>query len=219
MFDAVGTLFRSRGTVGEIYGSVASNYGFHADFPTIDRLFNRLLRSRGVPIERTDWKSLVESVFADLGPFPRFDDFFDEVYEVFRTGQGWRCYPETVAVLESLKKNHFGLGVVSNFDSRLNEVLDGLKIRQFFDVVVTPHSTGFAKPDARIFRSAASMLGKPPADILFAGDDVELDFIAAAGAGLQSVLVDRYTPVTPERKNCIPDLSGVLTLPDIASQI
>ena len=218
LFDAVGTLFHSRATIGEIYGSVATAYGFHTDVRAIDQEFIRMVKARGVPIEKAGWKSLVGSVFANLGPFPRFDDFFEEVYEVFRTNQGWHCYPETVSVLETLKNNQYGLGVVSNFDSRLSGVLEGLRIRRYFDAIVTAHSAGYAKPDERIFLAAAEQLEVAPGDALFAGDDIEQDFKGAARAGLQSVLIDRHTPLASQEKHRIPDLRGLLGLLDIAPQ-
>ena len=218
LFDAVGTLFHSRGTIGEIYGGVAAGYDFHADTRAIDTEFIRLVKARGAPIEKADWKSLVGSVFSNLGPFPQFDSFFEEVYEVFRSEQGWHCYPETVSVLETLKKIQYGLGVVSNFDSRLSGVLDDLRIGQYFDTVVTAQSSGYAKPDERIFLAATEALEVAPAEALFAGDDVEQDFKGAARAGLNSVLVDRLAPKTPDGKNRVRDLRGLLELLDIAAQ-
>ena len=214
----MGTLFHSRGTIGEIYGGVAAAYDFHTDANAIDQEFLRLVNARGVPIEKADWKSLVGSVFANLGPFPRFDAFFEEVYEVFRSDQGWHCYPETISVLETLKKNQYGLGVVSNFDSRLSGVLDDLGIAQYFDTVVTAQSSGYSKPDERIFLAAAKALEVAPAEALFAGDDIEQDFNGAAAAGLYSILVDRFAPKAADGKPRIQDLRGLLGLLDIAAQ-
>ena len=218
LFDAVGTLFHSRGTIGEIYGGVAATYDFHTDARTIDKEFMRLVKARGAPIEKADWKSLVGSVFANLGPFTRFDEFFEEIYEVFRTNQGWHCYRETVSVLVTLKTNHYGLGVISNFDSRLSQVLDGLRIGQYFDTVVTAESSGYAKPDERIFLAATEALDVAPEEALFAGDDFEQDFEGAANAGLCSILVDRFGQKRSDSNDRIADLRGLLTLLDIAPQ-
>ncbi len=216
LFDAVGTLFHSRGTIGEIYRGVATTYEFYTDARAIDKEFISRVKARGVPIEKADWKALVVSVFAKLGPFPRFDEFFEEVYEVFRTDQGWHCYPETVSVLETLRKNQYGIGVVSNFDSRLSGVLDGLRIGRLFDTVVTAQSSGYAKPDERIFLAATEALKVAPAEALFAGDDFEQDFKGAAGAGLYSVLVDRLSSRASDSENRVQDLRGLLRLLDIA---
>ena len=216
LFDAVGTLFHSRGTIGEIYAGVATTYDFHIDAGTLDKEFIGLVKAQGVPIEKADWKALVAAVFSNLAPFPRFEEFFEEIYEFFRTNQGWHCYPETVSVLETLKKHRYGLGVVSNFDSRLTGVLDGLRIGQLFDTVITAQSSGYAKPDKRIFLAATEALGVAPGETLFAGDDFEQDFKGAAGAGLYSVLVDRLTPNAPDGENQVQDLRGLLRLLDIA---
>ncbi len=210
LFDAVGTLFHSRGTIGEIYGNVAANYDFHSDPDAIDQEFLHLVKARGIPVDKAGWKSLVGSVFANLGPFPRFDDFFEEIYEVFRTEQGWHCYRETVPVLETLKQSHYRLGVVSNFDSRLNGVLDDLRIRPYFEAIVTPDSSGHAKPDTRIFLNATDRLGVTPPEALFVGDDLRQDVQGAARAGLDSILVDRQMPDSPGDGASIRTLEGIL---------
>ena len=211
IFDAVGTLFRSRGTIGEIYAGVAKDYGSRADPAEIERHFVRLTASEGAPIEKAGWKFLVGSIFAEFGPFPRFDEFFEEVFEVFRTDQGWRCYPETERVLETLAQHGYSLGVVSNFDSRLHGVLEDLKISDYFDAIVTPDSAGYAKPNKKIFLEATRCLGVEPGEALFAGDDFGQDFEAATRAGLLSVLIDRSGRKRPEEPMAIPDLSGILS--------
>ena len=212
LFDAVGTLFRSRGTIGEIYGGVARAYGSTANPLEIERHFVRRTALEGVPTEKAGWKSLVRSIFAEFGPFPRFDEFFEEVFEVFRTDQGWRCYPETEYVLETLKHHGYSLGVVSNFDSRLHGVLEDLRISDHFDVIVTPDSAGYAKPHKKIFLEATRRLGVEPGEALFAGDDVVQDFETSVRAGLRSFLINRggQEPSDDPMTMSIPDLSGIL---------
>ena len=210
LFDAVGTLFHSRGTIGEIYGSVARGYGSTADPVAIEDQFVRRTTAEGIPIEKAGWKSLVRSIFAEFGPFRRFDEFFEEVYEVFRTDRGWDCYPETEGVLGTLQQHEYQLGVVSNFDSRLHGVLRDLGIRDYFDAVVTPDSAGYAKPDSRIFLEATSALGAAPGEALFAGDDIGQDFEAAARAGLSSLLISRDRTKPPEDPSTVADLAGIL---------
>lgn len=212
LFDAVGTLFHSRGSIGEIYASVAADYGIQADPGVLQEAFVRLMESRPTPVEKDDWNSLVRSVFSSLRPFPRFDDFFEDVYALFQTKRGWLCYPETTAVLQTLRQNRLRLGVVSNFDRRLPSVLDDLQIRQFFHAIVTPHTSGYMKPDRRIFHRATSLLEVEPEEALFVGDDPSQDVEAAARAGLRSVLIDRQGRAlhAPRRLDDLRGISQVL---------
>ena len=214
LFDAVGTLFHSRGTIGEIYGRLAAQYDFPTDPRLIEAEFARLVRARGTPIEKTAWRSLVAATFANLGPFPRFDEFFEAVYEVFRTSKGWLCYPETIPVLESLRQGNYQLGIVSNFDARLDRVLEDLQIAHYFKTIVTPHTSGYSKPDPRIFLEASTALQVLPEEIVFVGDDFVLDVDAASRAGFHGILVDRGNPIV-ENSDQVADLKGVLGILDL----
>lgn len=42
-FDAVGTLFRVRGSVGQVYSQVAAEYGVRVDPQALDRAFGQVL--------------------------------------------------------------------------------------------------------------------------------------------------------------------------------
>jgi putative hydrolase of the HAD superfamily len=209
-FDAVGTLFHSRGTVGDIYRSVALKYGIDVTAMELQAGFTRETTANGTPVDRADWKRLVETVFLEHGPFPGFDQFFEEVYIFFQSGQSWMCYPETTRVLEALRNQDYKLAVVSNFDRRLLDVLRDLQIGDHFAAVVTPDSAGEAKPDPRIFIDATVQLEVLPAEILFVGDDPSLDVRAARAAGLESVLVDRDK--SGPQAGAISDLSGVFPI-------
>jgi len=50
---------------------------------------------------------------------------------------------------------------------------------------------GVAKPDARIFRAAAALVGVAPEHVLHVGDDVHHDVLGALRAGMQAAWVDR----------------------------
>ena len=194
LFDAAETLFTTRGSVGEIYGSVARKYGSNVAPEAIQAAFREHFSGAG-PLspeqQKQWWKDIVYAVFNDVGMIDNFDHFFDEVYETFRDSQGWILFPETLDVLKELKSRQLKLGVISNFDSRIYTVMESLRIRHFFDAVVLSSETGFSKPDREIFEAALDAIGLPASDILFVGDSLEDDFKAGIQAGLTSVLLDR----------------------------
>jgi putative hydrolase of the HAD superfamily len=83
------------------------------------------------------------------------------LFEFFARAEAWKLYPETIEILEQLKKRGLILGVISNFDSRLFGLLDGLGIAHFFDLVVISTQVGAAKPEAAIFTRFARTGGPP----------------------------------------------------------
>jgi putative hydrolase of the HAD superfamily len=194
LFDAAETLFTTRGTVGEIYGSVARKYGSQASPETIQEAFLRHFQGAG-PLSQEEqkrwWRDIVYQVFTDVGMVREFDRFFDEVYERFRSSQGWVLFPETLEVLEELKRLQLKLGVISNFDSRIYPVMESLGIRRFFDAVILSSETGFCKPDPEIFAAAAAAIGFPPEKILLVGDNPDDDIEAGIRAGFDAILIDR----------------------------
>src|SRR5262249_6594827 len=159
-FDAVGTLIETRGSVGDIYSRVASEFGFEAEPSVLQQNFARSFRQQpplafppGTPdaelaeLEKGWWRNLVNAVFADLGSFPRFDEFFDDVFERFRGREFWRVYDDVEPALTALKQRGIQLGVISNFDSRLYDVLRACALDRFFDSVNISTRVGAAKPD------------------------------------------------------------------------
>jgi putative hydrolase of the HAD superfamily len=194
LFDAAETLFTTRGSVGQIYGSVARKYGSTVSIEAIEASFREHFKGAG-PLSPEDqkrwWKNIVYRVFNDVGMVENFDHFFDEVYETFRDSQGWVLFPETLEVLQELKNRELKLGVISNFDNRIYTVMESLHIRHFFDVVVLSSETGYSKPDPEIFAAAIEAIGFPASDIVFVGDSVDDDVKAGIRAGLTSILIDR----------------------------
>jgi putative hydrolase of the HAD superfamily len=187
-------LFTTRGTVGEIYGDVARRYGSASSPSEIQAAFIRQFRHSG-PLstinEKEWWKDVVHRVFDDVGMVSNFDRFFDEVYEQFRDARGWRLFPETLEVLGKLRQLQYKLGVISNFDSRVYSVMEGLKIRAYFDSITISSETGYAKPHPEIFKAAIRAAGVPGSRILFVGDNLADDVQAGAAAGLHTILIDR----------------------------
>ena len=194
LFDAAETLFTTRGSVGEIYGTIARDYGSKAPFDAIQAAFRRQFRGSG-PIAADDqkrwWKDVVHRVFAEVGMVDNFDQFFEQVYDKFRDSSGWLLFPETREVLNELKRQGLKLGVISNFDDRIYSVMRSLEILSFFDTVTISSETGYCKPDLQIFEAAIQALGIPAPEILLVGDSLHDDVEAGARAGLGVVLVDR----------------------------
>lgn len=201
-FDAADTLFYIKGGLGRTYADVARKYGADPDPSDIKKAFSRAFKSspplafgnvsdiERQRLERGWWKAVVESVYSEIGMFDGFEPHFDELFEVFR-GEAWTLFPETVEVLSALKSADYSLGIISNFDSRVYDVMRGLGIHEFFDLFVISSEAGHAKPSHEIFSMALERAGRKPREVIHVGDDLRNDFHGARALGIRAFLLDR----------------------------
>lgn len=220
-FDAAGTLLTVNGSVGEHYAVLARAYGkdvapheieagFRRSFPNAPPLaFPGAPAAKLTELEHAWWRAVVRDIFASFGPFPRFDDYFDALYEAFAQPEAWRLYPETRATLDTLRDRGYRLGVISNFDIRLFGLLDGLGIAGHFDPIVASSRAGAAKPDPAIFRHALTKCGANAEQAVHIGDTYELDVLGAHAAGVAAIFIDRVGQTTP------PDCPVVCSLDEV----
>jgi putative hydrolase of the HAD superfamily len=225
-FDAVGTLIETRASVGEIYNRVAREFGFEAEPQILQQNFAHSFRRQpplafpaGTPeaelieLEKSWWRNLVREVFESLGPFPRFEEFFGEVFERFRGREFWHVYADVAPALTELKRRGFKLGVISNFDSRLYDVLKACDLADFFDSVHVSTRVGAAKPDPAIFHAVLRCHAVQAGQSWHVGDSLREDFEGATAAGLNAVLIDRDNSFAENAPvNRITSLEQIVTL-------
>lgn len=207
-FDAAGTLFHVKGSVGEIYLRYAEQYGFPSSaesLAAVNAAFRRAFQDAPPPVfaatephqikqcERLWWFDVVHSVFYRVGMFERFDDFFEDVFQSFGGPLHWELYPETMQVLKELRAGGMEIGLVSNFDTRVYSVFRGLGVADLFDTVTIASLARAAKPSPRIFREALEKHAVDPEEALHVGDSLHDDLEGAIKAGLVGVWLDRGT--------------------------
>lgn len=205
-FDAAGTLFRVKGSVADVYMQYAEKYGVKRSPEVLDAVkasFRRAFHDAPPPVfavsrpeeikrcERLWWFDLVHNVFYRVGMFQGFDDFFDEVFQAFDGPKHWVLYPDTLGVLKEMKGRGIELGIISNFDTRLFNVLRGLGIAELFDTVTISSLARAAKPAPQIFTYALDLHAVEPGEALHVGDSLREDLEGARQAGLLSVLLER----------------------------
>jgi len=201
-FDAADTLFYIERGLGNTYASVAKKYGGDPHPENLKKAFSKAFTSapplafgsvsdeeRKV-LEKNYWRDIVENVYKDVGMFEEFDAHFDELFEVFRS-EAWAIFPETKGVLGSLKEKNYKLGIISNFDSRVYDVMNALEIHKYFDTLVISSEAGYAKPDPNIFHLALKEMDVDPKECLHIGDNIQNDFHGARALGIQALLLDR----------------------------
>ena len=203
-FDAVGTLFKVRGTVGGIYAEVAGRYGVHASAPELDEGFKRgfkkidrlvyenFPREQWDQAEREWWFHLVHEVFSGLNRIPEpYETYFEDVYRTFQDPRSWEIYPDVLEHLTILKKRGYIIGIISNFDRRIFPICNGLGLTECVDSIHLPRDVGAAKPDPRIFQAALTQHQLLPHQAVHIGDHPVEDVDGAKLAGLIPVLIER----------------------------
>jgi REG-2-like HAD superfamily hydrolase len=121
-------------------------------------------------------------------------EIFDLLYnEVFGTQEGWIVKEDVHHTLKKLREwrdlgNGPKIGVISNFDDRLPQILEALKLSQYFDVIVTSHGVKSAKPDRAIYDHAMKAAGVTDASACYhIGDKESTDVAGALNAGWRPV--------------------------------
>ncbi len=224
-FDAVGTLFRVRGGVGQLYWEIAKPYGVKASpeaiegafrdvFPKAPPLvFSRLQSGLLRRSEKEWWHGVVHEVFHRVGMIRKFDDYFEEVFRAFSGIRGWELYPDTRKALQRLRKAGYILGIISNFDSRILTVCTDLEIFEYLDSIQISSREGAAKPDPLIFQKALQHHNILPREAVHIGDSVEEDVRGAGNAGLIPIYLNRnQDPDKPEGVVSISNLTEIFPL-------
>ena len=218
-FDAVGTLFRVRGGVGQIYWEMARPYGVKATAASIDQAFHEVFpkapplafsKIRSSLLRRSEkewWHDIVHEVFRRVGMIRKFDRYFEELYRAFSGIRGWELYPETRTVLRDLKKAGFILGIISNFDSRILTVCTDLEIFEYLDSIQISSRVGWAKPSPQIFQKALQYHGFRPHEAVHIGDSLEDDVLGARSAGM--------IPIHLNRNSAAHETDGIRSIMDL----
>jgi putative hydrolase of the HAD superfamily len=204
LLDAAGTLIRPSEPVGETYAAVARRYGADLEADELTQAFGKVFGD--MPdlafewtsmaelrrLERDWWRQLVQRVVGWTGSsIDDFDAFFETLYQHYAQGHAWQCFPEVPAVLQGLRTRGCKIAVVSNFDSRLPDILRAVGIHGYLDAVIYSSEAGSAKPAAAIFTRALAALGVAPQRAIHVGDSPGADLEGAMAAGVGGLLMRR----------------------------
>jgi putative hydrolase of the HAD superfamily len=222
-FDVTGTLIHSP-RLGALYAEVLGRHGIAVEPRQAARLVREVWQELACLADpghdrftshpegpKGWWKRFLERMCEHLGAPPPSPFAAAELFHRFASPEAWEVYPEVPAVLAELRTFGLRLGVVSNWDPRLPDLLERLQLSRYFDAIVYSSAVGVEKPDARIFRSALEQLGVRPAAALHVGDGRLEDVEGAVAAGLRALHLDRRGG-TGDLRDLAP-LPGMLTRP------
>jgi putative hydrolase of the HAD superfamily len=228
-FDAGETLLYPHPSFAELFAEVLRAEGHRVDPARVQevisassRSLNEFLTSDEARLwstsperSRAMWDRLYRSFLTELGVADAHDRLVDALYRRFRDVATYRLHPDALPVLRRLRGTGLTVGLISNFEDWLEQLLEVLKVQDFFDVTVISGIEGVEKPDAEIFRIALERAGAAPERSVYVGDNPVFDTDAARAVGMIPVLIDRagrHPDADAIRITSLEDLPGALGL-------
>lgn len=98
-----------------------------------------------------------------------------------------RPIPGMLEIVDELRDAGVPVGVLSNSEGRLAELVDEIGWSERFEVIVDSGRLGIEKPDRRIFEHAATALGEAVASLVHVGDSLAADVEGACNAGARAI--------------------------------
>lgn len=215
-FDVTGTLLKFRSAPGKQYGEIGAMYGILCDNDQLNQNFKAYWHqmnrdhpnfglNTGVGWENW-WKQLISGTFRDAKlniDDKKLDAVASHLIEAYKTSTCWQPSYGSLDLLSYLKRKGLTLGVISNFDPRLDVTLINTKLRHYFDFVLTSYEFGIEKPDPKIYE-AAMQLSKlsdlKAEECLHVGDKAALDYKGAADSGWAAALIQDHKPEEVKKK-------------------
>lgn len=126
-------------------------------------------------------------IFAHAGgdpnaiPAPFEEDF------MHRTSSKPHLFPHSKEILDYLRKSYRVHLITNGFDESQAKKMRSSGLTGYFELVVTSETTGYKKPDPRIFHYALEQLNTVPSACLMIGDNPNSDILGAQRADIDQV--------------------------------
>ncbi|KAG6446960.1 haloacid dehalogenase-like hydrolase domain-containing protein 3 [Manduca sexta] len=212
-FDATNTLLKFRIPPWHFYTIVARDHGFKGspdDVKTKMKDSFKLMWEKHPNFGKDTitwegwWRQLVKLTLKDHLPASAdVATLADTLINEFKTKRCWCIADGGDNIICSLRKQGVSVGIISNFDPRLDDILKNLNLHDVFEFILTSYKSGFSKPDKRIFEYALKLCKQPvePNEALHIGDDLQKDYEGARSAGWHALLVTTNLPEKPPAKD------------------
>ncbi|KAM9859658.1 haloacid dehalogenase-like hydrolase domain-containing protein 3 [Aulostomus maculatus] len=203
LWDVKDTLLKVRASVGEQYCKEAERMGLSVSPVEVDTAFHQVYKryssrypNYGIS-QGMDGQSWWTGVVRDTFSLCRVHDpvllntMAHNLYHNFYNAENWEVFPDSKTALEDCSSLGLKLGVVSNFDSRLEAILRVCGLLPHFSFLITSELAGVAKPNTAIFDQALQQCGVPAASVVYIGDNYVNDYLTPRSMGIHGILLDR----------------------------
>ncbi len=121
----------------------------------------------------------------------------------------WLPFDGVHEVLQKLKSDSIGLGIISNWDDTAHNVLNGAELADYFDPIIISSEVNCKKPDAEIFELALERAGVSADQCLYVGDNYYDDAIGSRAVGMQALILNRFGKLGVEEIDDCPLLEHI----------
>ncbi len=199
-FDAVGTILHPSPSVSEIYHHYARKHGYPAEFTKLkQRIREAFGRQEAMDAslewktnesrEENRWRSIVQESFPGMNSLEKC---FQELYQVFATAWAWRVEPALAGWLDLAKSRAIRVGLASNFDHRLRNLIGEFSPLRAFSEVIISSEIGWRKPAPRFYELALMRAKQKPSQVLFLGDNFRFDVQVPREMGMHAALISAF---------------------------
>ncbi len=218
LFDAVGTVLRPVPAVSVAYHDAGRRFGSRRTVEQVVTRFRRAFAQQEAidsaksdyftneQRERDRWRTIVAEVFDDVADS---DGLFDDLWEHFAQARHWQLFDDVVPAWIALAQRGVWLGIASNFDARLEQIVAQHPPLQACVNVFVSSLVGYRKPSREFFSHIERALALRSDELLLVGDDQINDYHAARRAGWHAVLVARDGPPTADTEHFVCSLADL----------
>ncbi|XP_065363495.1 rhythmically expressed gene 2 protein [Calliphora vicina] len=138
------------------------------------------------------WSQLVCNIFHCVDPHikeEKLKELSDTLIKIYRTRECWHHMKGGQELVKSVRNAGKKIGVISNSDPSLQEVLKEMNLYDKFDFILTSYEAGYQKPHKNIFQKALDVYKVQPHEALHVGNTYEIDYVGARDAGWSSLLI------------------------------
>ena len=202
-FDAGETLIHPHPSVPELFAQVCAENGIEVQPQHVAEVQQQLApfltdlaEDTGVTApslhpedSRTFWTFLYRRFLEELAvPEPELPA---ALYERFSDSASYKVFDDVLPTLQALDELGYRLGLISNFEGWLENILIEQELGETFDVTVISGLEGVEKPDPRIYSIAIERAGVDPSRSVHVGDSPTMDVRPAREVGINAILLDR----------------------------
>ena len=203
-FDAGETLVHPHPSFPELFSRVCERAGVPVSAADVQAIQGRLAphlvdiaEDTGVANpslspedSRTFWSFLYRRFLRELGI--ENERLVDDLFATFSSVSSYALFDDVHETLERLVKDGYRIGLISNFEGWLDDMLVELEVGHIFDPAIISGVVGIEKPDPAIYRRALEAAGVRAESAVHVGDSPGLDVEPASSVGMRPVLIDRF---------------------------
>ncbi|MEW6553078.1 MAG: HAD-IA family hydrolase [Actinomycetota bacterium] len=203
-FDAGETLVHPMPSFPELFMQVCSEHGLEVDLDILRTATRSLMAgveerqrqgytfSNESSKSRRFWLDFYGGLVREMG-YEQGDGALPlALYDTFSLPANYGAYHDALETLRELRRRGLRMGLISNFEPWLEDLLDDLGLLEYLEVLVISGKEDYEKPHPRIYELALERGGVPPRRALHVGDSPISDYDGAREAGMRAVLLDRW---------------------------